>query len=96
MSEPLSRERIVLISFGESFAGRPPLRPRARAAFKPATVLSRIRLRSNPDERECGENMKDQLSGRRAGFNLLRQRFEVDATVFEFGYQPDQVAQIPA
>jgi len=30
-----------------SFLGRPPLRPRALAAFSPASVRSRIRLRSN-------------------------------------------------
>ena len=46
MSAASSSVRIVLISFGESFAGRPLLRPRARAALRPATVLSRIRLRS--------------------------------------------------
>jgi hypothetical protein len=42
-----SRVRIVFSSLGLSFFGRPPLRPRARAAFKPACVRSRIRLRSN-------------------------------------------------
>jgi hypothetical protein len=47
ISAVLSRARIVLMSLRESFAGRPPLRPRARAALRPATVLSRIRLRSN-------------------------------------------------
>ena len=46
-SAVLSRARMVLISLGESFAGRPPLRPRARADLRPATVLSRIKLRSN-------------------------------------------------
>jgi hypothetical protein len=33
ISAVLSRARMVLISLGESFAGRPPLRPRARADF---------------------------------------------------------------
>ena len=47
ISAVLSRARMVLISLGESFAGRPPLRPRARADLRPATVLSRIKLRSN-------------------------------------------------
>jgi hypothetical protein len=40
----------------ESLAGRPPLRPRARAAFRPATVRSRIRFRSNSEF--CGELQK--------------------------------------
>jgi hypothetical protein len=38
---------MVFISLGQSLAGRPPLRPRARAALRPATVHSRIRLRSD-------------------------------------------------
>ena len=37
-----SNVRIVFSSLGLSFFGRPPLRPRARAAFKPASVRSRI------------------------------------------------------
>ena len=47
ISAVLSRVRMVLVSLGESFAGQPPLRPRARADLRPATVLSRIKLRSN-------------------------------------------------
>ena len=47
ISAVFSRARMVLISLAESFGGRPPLRPRARAALRPATVLSRIKLRSN-------------------------------------------------
>lgn len=47
MSADLSRARIVLISLAESFGGQPPVRPRARAALRPATVLSRMRFRSN-------------------------------------------------
>jgi len=47
ISADLSRARMVLISLGVSFGGRPPVRPRALAAVRPATVLSRIRLRSN-------------------------------------------------
>ena len=38
---------IVFRSLPWSFLGRPPLRPRARAAFSPAIVRSRMRLRSN-------------------------------------------------
>ena len=38
---------MVLISLGDTLNGRPPVRPRARAALRPATVLSRMRLRSN-------------------------------------------------
>src|ERR1017187_9033464 len=41
MSAALSSARMVLISLAESLAGRPPFRPRARAAFRPATVRSR-------------------------------------------------------
>lgn len=33
--------------FGGKLRGGPPLRPRARAALRPATVLSRIKLRSS-------------------------------------------------
>lgn len=36
-----------LTCFSSSFAGRPPFRPRARAAASPARVRSRIRSRSN-------------------------------------------------
>jgi hypothetical protein len=46
ISAVLSNARIVLTSLGESFAGRPPVRPRARAAFRPTTVRSRIRFRT--------------------------------------------------
>jgi hypothetical protein len=46
ISAVLGRARMVLISLAESVAGRPPLRPQARAALRPATVLSRIRLPS--------------------------------------------------
>ncbi len=50
----LSKARIVFTSFGDSFTGRPLFRLRARAAVKPATVRSRIRLRSNSaDHRAC-------------------------------------------
>jgi hypothetical protein len=35
MSAVLSKARMVLTSFGDSFTGRPPFRPRARAAVKP-------------------------------------------------------------
>src|SRR5260370_40602046 len=42
-----SSVRMVFSSLGLSFFGRPPLRPRARAALRPASVRSRIKLRSN-------------------------------------------------
>jgi len=42
-----SKARIVFTSLGVSLAGRPPLRPRARAALRPAIVRSLIRFRSN-------------------------------------------------
>jgi hypothetical protein len=47
MSAVLSKARTGLIALGESLAGRPPFRLRARAAFGPATSRSGIRLRSN-------------------------------------------------
>src|ERR1700683_4055300 len=47
MSAVLSSAWMVLISLAESLAGRPPFRPRARAAFRPATARSRIKVRSN-------------------------------------------------
>jgi Tn3 transposase DDE domain len=46
-----SSVRMVFSSFGLSFFGRPPLRPRARAALRPASVRSRIRLHSNSANR---------------------------------------------
>lgn len=46
-SPDFSKDLIVRRSFAVSFFGRPPLRPRARAAFSPAIVPSRIKLRSN-------------------------------------------------
>jgi hypothetical protein len=82
-----------LISLGESFAGRPPLRPRARAAFRPATVLSRIKFLSNS---ACAaKTWKTRATGRRVGLDLLGQRFEVDLALFKFGDQTDKIGQVP-
>src|SRR5271157_2538637 len=73
-----SSVRIVFSSLGLSFFGRPPLRPRARAAFRPATVRSRIRLRSN--SAFCGapqnsEFERDLISERtKAGLASARAR----------------------
>src|SRR6266481_2175403 len=44
-----SSVRMVFSSLGLSFFGRPPLRPRARAALRPASERSRIKLRSNSE-----------------------------------------------
>jgi hypothetical protein len=73
---------MVLISLAESLAGRPPFRPRARAAFKPGNGALPDQITFEFGER--GEDMKDQFSGWRASFYFLRQRFEVDPAGFQF------------
>ena len=47
ISELASIARAASMSSSVSFGGRPPVRPRRRAAARPAWVRSRIRLRSN-------------------------------------------------
>ena len=68
---------MVFSSLGLSFFGRPPLRPRARAALRPASVRSRIKLRSN--SAKAAEHVKYQLARRGEGIDLLGQRLESDA-----------------
>ena len=80
---------MVLISLGVSFGGRPPVRPRARAADG-----------SFPDEvalelGKGGEDVKDEPAGRGDGFDLLGNGLEVDLALFELGDEADQVGQIP-
>jgi hypothetical protein len=60
---------MVFISLAESLAGRPPLRPRARAALRPATVRSRIRLRSN--SARAAKTWKISRPGGGDGFDLF-------------------------
>lgn len=43
---------------------------------------------------ECREDVKEQLSGWRASFYYLRQRFEVDPAGSQFSDQADQAGQI--
>ena len=43
---------------------------------------------------EGGEDMENEPPGRRAGFNLLGQGFEVDLTLFELCDKADEVGQI--
>lgn len=45
---------------------------------------------------EGGEDMENEPPGRRAGFNLLGQGFEVDLTLFELCDKADEVGQIAA
>jgi hypothetical protein len=47
MSAVLSKARMVLTSFGDSFTGRPPSGHVRERRLSRATVRSRIRLRSN-------------------------------------------------
>src|SRR5271165_4389513 len=58
---------IAWISLVLSFLGRPPLRPRARAALRPAIVRSRTRLRSN--SAFCGAPQKAEFER-----DLIRER----------------------
>jgi hypothetical protein len=67
MSAVLSKARIVLISLGESLAGRPSFRPRTRAASdRPRCVPDQIAFELS----ERGETMKDQLFERVSIFSV--------------------------
>jgi hypothetical protein len=92
MSAVFSKARIVLIALAKSLGGNPPLRRRTRGAIRPATVHSRIRLRSNSGQ--GGENVEDEATCLRICFDLVRQRFKVDSTLFKFSDDPYQVGQI--
>jgi hypothetical protein len=72
-----SRVRIVFSSLGLSFFGRPPLRPRARAAF-----LAGVRALADQIALELSERAKDmdhQLPGWGSRVDLLGERGEPDA-----------------
>src|SRR5271166_1299795 len=81
---------ITWISLVLSFLGRPPFRPRARAALRPAIVRSRMRFRSNSASEA---HMKDELSCRRAGLNFFGQRFEIDAARPELGCEIYEITE---
>jgi hypothetical protein len=53
------------MSTSVSFGGRPPVRPRRRAAARPAWVRSRIRLRSNSASAPKHVKNERSLRGRR-------------------------------
>ena len=73
-----------------STEGRPPWRPRARAAARPALVRSRMRSRSNsPGRRRRGR----PACRRGGGVDCLLEAAEPNPTVGEAGDGVDQVAQ---
>jgi hypothetical protein len=86
--------RIVLSSLGLSFFGRPPLRPRARAAFKPASVRSADQIALELSKR--AKDMEYELPGRGSRVDLLGQRGETDAARLELVGQVNEVAEAAA
>jgi hypothetical protein len=74
-----------------STEGRPPWRPRARAAASPAAVRSRIRSRSN--SARAAKTWKTSLPPGGGGVDCLLQVAEPDAPVGQAGDGVDQVAQ---
>lgn len=55
----LARSALASMSWSVSFGSRPPVRPRRRAAVRPAWVRSRIRLRSNsPAQPGCKDRAR--------------------------------------
>ena len=55
----LYRARASLVCSGESLAGRPPRRPRARAAARPTAARSAISSRSNSASAAKGQILRD-------------------------------------
>ncbi len=71
--------------------GRPPLRPRARAAARPAIVRSRINARSN--SASAPNKVEDELAASGAGVDPFGERAEADLPLLKVGDDLDQVAQ---
>jgi hypothetical protein len=83
--------RAVRSLAGVQTLGRPPLRPRARAAARPANVRSRIRSRSN--SASAPKTWKISFPAGGAGVDLLGQRLEGDTTGLELPDGVNEVAQ---
>ena len=82
------------MSLRESFAGRPPLRPRARAALRPATVLSLIRLRSN--SASAAKTWKTRRPAGEPVSIFSVSDFEIDLSVFQVGDESDEIGEVAA
>ena len=74
-----------------STEGRPPRRPRARAAASPAAVRSRIRSHSN--SARAANTWKTSLAPGGGGVDHLLETAEPDPALGEFGNGVDQVPQ---
>src|SRR5215218_4040115 len=71
--------------------GRPPWRPRARAAASPAAVRSRMRSRSNSARGR--EHVEDELAAGGGGVDRLLEAAEPDPAVSQAGHGVDQMPQ---
>jgi hypothetical protein len=71
--------------------GRPPWRPRARAAARPAVVRSRMRSRSN--SARLGEDVEDELAAGGGGVDRLLEAAEPDAALSQAGDGVDQMSE---
>ena len=72
--------------------GRPPWRPRARAAASPAAVRSRMRSRSN-SAKAANTWKEHELAARGGGVDRLLEAAEPDAAVGQAGDGVDQVPE---
>jgi len=74
--------------------GRPPPRPRARAAARPGhgALADELALELS----QAGEHVEDQPPAGRAGVDLLGEADQGDAALFEVVYDVDQVPQRPS
>ncbi len=71
--------------------GRPPERPRARAAARPARVRSRATSRSN--SARGAEEVEDELASRSRSVDGLLEALELDPPVPELVHRLDQVSE---
>ena len=82
---------------GVTLRGRPPTRPRARAAVKPACVRSRISSASNSANAAKIPKTKRPFGRRRVDVRPRpRQHFQADVALVEVIHQANQVLQVAA
>src|SRR5450755_996982 len=72
--------------------GRPPWRPRARAALRPAALADQLAFELS----KRGEQVQLQAAGGGRGVDAVAQRSERDLALLEVGDDVDQVAQAAA
>src|SRR5450631_1606072 len=93
VSSRLSRIAVAAASSsGVMTLGRPPWRPRARAALRPAALEDQLALELG----KRGEQVQLQAAGGGRGVDALAQRSERDLALLQSGDDVDQVPQAAA